>query len=894
MWAENGATSTIDGPPSPCRVVVASIMDPRFRESFAEALAKALRENEEKVEQQSKRRSGGRGFSSDDGDDDLFVRSTFEQLHFDQPTGLTARGCRLLSQALASPDLPQFALSNRLLIGLEQALNRHHVVQKSDGIHRSTEGNNGSIPATSTTAQGACTTSQDAIDSNAESTSNSTEASESLLRPLAADTEENLAASLALLAWTAHGRIPLRILCYNAPPDALLGSYHEPVTISALVPTNTQEPAAALTEPVAELDNCRQVRDEDSSPESVPHPAAAHHLNGSSAQPPLGGNYEDDEVWAAESDASDYDYGEANDLGGRSGEGLNAAMEPAPWIFPPRPEEPRSPSEVAHALVSLLSKLSFRHLAALVPWPKTVDEELSQLALALLLPRNHRHGSAILDCLEATTWQHLALHPVHVMRDAATCHPKTRLPAYLQLLHAMIQAHEIQSPSSSAPNPSPPAATSVPPATWISLSLLSSLCSTTCNDFRKQLKPFATGRDGDVIQQVHSCVVDAMDSLVDIFDVIFRSSSGVPPANDDDHRLDDAEDECLPSLFAPMFSVLALPLPPSSRQVDSFQLLLNSGLFRQLLLLWQDQHDSLVKSYTKESDVARQIVLKANLEWLESALLDLCMASPKLLGKYAWRFPGFAAAVTKADVQTESCICLEWNLAGLHLSSATATNVVRWKASSSLSTSQVEAAPSLVECQVAARSLFRRRFQLIEAIVAQWKKQRSEEDASCTDSNRSRQQFEEHELLSNFDAMLTRLVLWTLLVDALLSLERPGDVKGPGWSVHDCFLPLQRLLATFSKHRVAATNDRPKSKLEDANDLLAQERSPRAVGGSARSEPASAAPLWKQSAQDAAVDSIRRSLKTLQSLLDASLDSSATPNHTSPSHRPVAFSSKAD
>jgi hypothetical protein len=878
-------------------------MDPRFRQSFAEALAKALRENEERAEHQSQPRSGARSSSEADEDEDNdLVRSTYEQLHFDQPAGLTARGCRLLSRALASADQPQFALSNRLLNGLEQALDRHHhVVERSDGIHLSSAQRESSA-ATATTAQGAAgatSSPKDAVESNPESTGDSSDAGESLLRPLqAADIEENLAASLAWLAWTVHGRIPLRILCYNAPPDALLGSYRE----AAPILTHLQESSPVLREPEAAPDNDRQAHnrprgDDDSPHESVssgPPPAAAHPLNGSSAHPPLeNSNYDDDEVWAAESDASDYDYRES-DVGGPSAEEFHA-VEPAHWIFTPGPETPRSSSEVAHALVSLLSKLSFRNLAAL-PWSKTVDEELTQLALALLLPRHHRHGSAILDCLEATAWQQLALRPVHVMRDAATCHPSTRLPAYLQLLHAMIQVHEIQPPSTAAPQSSLRVETTIlPPVTWMALSLLSSLCSTTCSDFRNQLKPLAGGREGNVIQQVHACVVEAVDSLVDIFDVISRSPSGVASANDDDHRHDGAKDEILPSLFAPMFRVLALPLPPSSKQVDSFQLLLNSGFFRQLLLFWQDQHEALVRSYTKDGAVARQIVLKSNVECLESALLDLCLASPKLLGKYAWRFPGFAAAVTKADVKTESCCSLEWNLVGMQLSSSVATNVVQWKASSSLSTSQIKPAPSLMECQVAARSLFLRCFQSIEATLAQWKKQRnSDEIASATESVGSQQHFDDHQVLSDFDAMLTRFVLWPLLVDALLSLEDPGDGKGTCWSVRECFVPLQRLLATFPKHQVAAAGDRPKSKLDDTNDLLDQERSPGADGGSGSSDRTSAAPLWKRSAQDAAVDSIRRSLKTLQSLLEASSSSSAVHSHTSPGHRSVAFSSKAD
>jgi hypothetical protein len=223
-----------------------------------------------------------------------------------------------------------------------------------------------------------------------------------------------------------------------------------------------------------------------------------------------------------------------------------------------------------------------------------------------------------------------------------------------------------------------------------------------------------------------------------------------------------------------------------------------------------------------------------------------------------------------------------------------ATNVVQWKASSSLTTSQIEPAPSLMECQVAARSLFLRCFQSIEAILAQWKKQRGHEIASATETIGSHQHFDDHQALSDFDAMLTRFVLWPLLVDALVSLEDPGDGKGTCWSVRECFAPLQRLLATFPKHQVAAADDRPKSKLDDANDLLDQERSPGADGGSGSNDRTSAAPLWKRGAQDAAVDSIRRSLKTLQSLLEASSSSSAVHSHTSPGHRSVAFSSKAD
>jgi hypothetical protein len=613
-------------------------------------------------------------------------------------------------------------------------------------------------------------------------------------------------------------------------------------------------------------------------------------LNGSTPHPI---DADDDEVWADESDPSDYDY--CGDSAVQPDElGRLEDLDPALWLCVSPQPEPLSNLEVAQALVSLLSDLSFHSLVAL-SWTTKVEEELTQLALVLLLARHHHHGSSILACIEESVWQQLALRPVHVLRDAAAYHPD-RLPAYLQLLQSMIQVHDLPKrsatrevtsqlcSSSGCQNES----SSLPPATWIALTLLSSLCATTHASACSQ--PHLRHNIQRRVDLLQKSLVECMDPLVDILDIIEVAAGAISSRSQGAEH--DLKDEILPTLLAPVFHSLSLPVSPQTNQTQAYQLLLNSGLFRQWLVLWQVQH----RLYLQAAEIDKQKALKANLECIESSLLDLCATSPMLIGKYTWRFPGFAAAVTKPQT---SCYPLEWNVLGMDISAGSSPPKMQWKSSS---VAMVEPPPSTAVCQAASRTLFRLRLESVRALIAEWKEERQCGESISRDEDAVERFHRDHRVLVEFELFVNRLVRCSLLRETVLRLDGSGASDGgEHWSLRESFVPLQQLLATWpNQQRSTSVENRLKVKLDDAHEPPAP--APAGAGAEAGSRAATTIgstssgtvqpPQWKRSAQDAAVDTLRRSMKTLQSLVDESRSDSA--GHTPMSRRIPAFSSKAD
>jgi hypothetical protein len=183
-------------------------------------------------------------------------------------------------------------------------------------------------------------------------------------------------------------------------------------------------------------------------------------------------------------------------------------------------------------------------------------------------------------------------------------------------------------------------------------------------------------------------------------------------------------------------------------------------------------------------------------------------------------------------------------------------------------------------------------------IVTVWKEQRQTKGEEGPSPALSLVEVRQQHVLMEFGELVDRLTHWPLLSSVLLQLEQEGSssaantdsnsshvVSGGGgdcWSLRKCLVPLQRVLASWPKQQQRANrvgSDTQKSKLEDA--IVGEGF----VHEAALPPPTSTSspPLWKQSAQDAAVESLRRSLKTLVSILDSGCGA-----------KTFAFSSKAD
>ena len=106
-------------------------------------------------------------------------------------------------------------------------------------------------------------------------------------------------------------------------------------------------------------------------------------------------------------------------------------------------------------------------------------------------------------------------------------------------------------------------------------------------------------------------------------------------------------------------------------------------------------------------------------------MLDLCAASPALLGKYAWRFPNFASTVTSSEAATGLVDVLLWNLFGIHLSATSGTSSttcrIQWK--NTKAADSTKDAPSAKECQQTAWSAFQDLCQQVRTTLDEWKKE---------------------------------------------------------------------------------------------------------------------------------------------------------------------------
>ena len=795
---------------------------------------------------------------------------------------------------------------------------------------------------------------------------------------------------LAHLAYTVHGKIPLHILAYHVSASQLLGTFRG----SPIVVVDDQKGTEMVVMAEAEGNGNHHHRDDDDDDAAV---GALVDAWSSSSQRQGSDNghvddsdngcrrslddEEEEEVWADESDPSDYSYGDTaadgvdavatafnidNEGEEDDVEGLRSEMASS-WPLLPHPmdDNPWTALAAAKALTALLDQLQYRDVASLRPWTSKIDDELTQLALTLLLvptttasttsssteteATDDPHppaidASAILRSLPPRHWQKLAIRPIHVLRDAAaeSVEPEgidtpSRLSAYLQLLQSMLQVHRILGPPPSTPgaNGSPALllpATTIPPATWLALALLADECDTCRTAMRPGSTALLRPPQQRRLEAVQGVVVGSVDDLVLVLEGAMAESqthdrlvSSSPTTIEAEEELGERVLDGAVALLVPIVRVLCLPhlftgstmenassglaaAPAASKpSQQSFQMLLNSGLYRQLLLSWQ-QLKSEFYCASEPSDAHLNQDLSspprarngsALLHTVETAVLELSVASPKLLGKYTWRFPGLAASLARLPLPEDTECSLqqvvEWNLLGTVLSSTdVAAPVVHWKARPGSATS--DPPPTGIACQAAARTGIQVVLQRLVGLVDLWKEQRLDgavDPDPSTSSSREptsqrelqQEQQKHQQWLTEFQDLVERLTHWPLLTQALGQLKGlliEGS-DGP-FSLRETLQPLQKALSTWPSRRALKANDRRKVSWEsqskkwddvrggeaasNALEAMPPAPSPPAPTNATTDNDGTVVPLWKQGAQDAAVDALRRSVKTLSSLCD--------------------------
>ena len=660
-----------------------------FRDSFAAALAQALRENDEAWRHQTANHNHNTTSTA--------AHDTYLLLCHDAPTGWTAAGCRALSQALLSSSCHDYALSHRLVQGIQQA-----VVKSSSSMSSSS-------PTTSTNST--TTTAEQQPAAAAQQQQQQELLSSSLLQQPAPQESNEANAALAELAWTVHVEIPQRCLLLLSASHqnkartvvqdsttirAWLGSYRvveteEPPTTTTTTPSTKDEDKneeqinrllesmqqqATLEAPLRQADD--DDKNEDSKKNAASSTTNYHHDD------------DNDEVWAAESDPSDYAYDSGWDYATQLQEletwATTTVIDPRQLSQPPPDNDnntwPALASTVAHLLQSVQYHPHLLHLSAR-HW--TQNRWLTPLVLTLLVPQQQQqHDSTNPLLAHGPPWPPVGRHLLQVWQAAADAaadndnhldNQNELWSAYVALLQQLLQVE-----------PAQPAATGGgAPASWTGLSLLSDLC-------RKATASSSTSTSSHV-QLLQNAVVESSDDVVVLWERRNKK-------NEKEGALD------------ALLQILLLPPRPhhdDNNEMPSFhaQTLLQTGLFRA----WLSEEKSKLRRHG-----------------CSLLLLDLCAASPALLGKYAWRFPDLAVNVTTTTSTTTRDLLVLWNLLGTALTGA---EVVKWKNTSK--NNRVPPAPTAAQCQAAAWSAFSELCRAVHGTLTQtWNDDELKDDDDTT------------------------------------------------------------------------------------------------------------------------------------------------------------------
>ena len=830
---------------------------------------------------------------------------TYHQLCCDDPL-ITApvQGYKALSQVLiqqqqqqssSSSSDPSLALSDRLVQGIQ------HMCQKYTRPSTTTNINN----TKNTDAE----TDIDA-DENPEINDALLLSSSSLLLPAASESIDTAASALAVLAWTIYGRIPLLVGVVHGhslvQASQLLGSYHG----------SPQQQQHMIREPQDEGDSpAPEEKNDHPSVPSQPDPDANSmnveaHIT-ALAQGPLETeeaehNHPDtdslEEVWAAESDPSDYDFGEENNTIAQEAQlaeldawATSVQQLTDPVVLSQVPETLEWP-HVEHAVASLLQELSFSKALShmtLADWRRhRVSQHLTELTMALCLPRQFLSGAMTAEKQDTNSdindndtpsqhqWSHYALQPLHVFRDAVAVHQQALLPDYLQLIQQLLQVQEHLGGSTNT-------TTTVAPATWMGLSCLSTLCS---NTLEQSNGPGTSNNSNNqqhykmMVHQLQKFVLLVCDDLATILEASQDSDAAA----------------AIPWTFLPIFETLACIPSGTTPFLNNAQAqaLLNSGLFRQWIVWWE-----------RQTTISTRRVM-------QRSVLALCALTPTLLGKYTWRYPGYAAQVTdgKGNESTgeveeakstqeqapsaTAAIDLLWNLLGIRLAEQQGTaSTITWKSKKGTQPS-MRPSPSVAQCQARSWDLYATMCKDVARIIEEWKSRRSNPQEEPANSSSDGQQRWEADLqcLNEFHEFCNSLSELSYILLPILCFQITPDVDGDAekakMAVRKMVMStVQKSLTGWIPAITEPVSSGKKVKTEDKFDTDDDN------GGEEDRDMTnedSAARLERQRPrmEDSAVAQIRKSVKMLQSAMDSCHASSI--GTTGSTSAPISFSSKAD
>ena len=452
-----------------------------------------------------------------------------------------------------------------------------------------------------------------------------------------------------------------------------------------------------------------------------------------------------EEVWAAESDPSDYEYESSYNP-------QQALRELDQWTdaFDPltlsKPLPSKDWTELQQAVANLLSNLSYSKLSALSKqqWKAlNVSNLLSDLTLTLLLQPENDSTSLLNEEL-----QQLGTQPLSVLRDRVAAQHDV-LGDYLTLIQTLI-AVDAAGPMTSK--------SSLAPATMVGLGALSALCDATHHG------------QAEAPQRIRQCVLETCEDLAHVMERAGYSAVHVTWT------------------LLPLLDRLTNVRPHGTLWESSpltnadAQLLLQSGMFRELIMLYTG---------SENEETARVQLLRS--------IQIMCVQSTSLLGKYAWRVPELAKLVQTDEFAQEHAVDgLVWNLLGTALAGS-----VRL---------QLKNMPVVTTDQCRERSLdcFERLGQDAEHAIETIKRLRESGDDKSGQDDQWKKSVHELSRFSNYLVSCTSLAtLWRNAVTA--DDESSARVKSAIDSLRNALSNLPRVPDSVSKPSTEKSADNDKA-----------------------------------------------------------------------------------
>ena len=496
-----------------------------------------------------------------------------------------------------------------------------------------------------------------------------------------------------------------------------------------------------------------------------------------------------EEVWAAESDPSDYDYDEGADGGDNVGQ-----LQPDDWldelIIDPvmlsKPDQLLTFQQAQTAIKSLLQHARYNILMSLFDRKKdTITQPLTQLILMLFTADEQASSSSPTSLLD-DSMKSCGFEPLWILRDAAMVRTSC-VSAYLDVVQTLLAVDHAQEEDEGSMQQT----SQIASATVVGVTSLSAWCAQ--DDFV----------DASTLLATQDCIVQTVNDLSHIMEKTLQSGNSETVANRNH----------LMNHMIPIVEVLSgtdwVGKKRGSRDPCSKprvpQALLNSGFFRNLLVLGLDEN------------------IPENLKYqFHHSLLLLCVASPAVLGKYAWRYPGIVVIFMVEPITTTGMVhSILWNTLGYKLGSdlptsgtATLRSIKTSNKSTEVSTLSIGTCQKI--CQDSWKSLCLKCVSSVESLV------------SATSAGVHSQTLQDFERLAN------TLVSNTLLRDTFLRIV---DVS--------CLDEIRRTVATVPRESELAkrTNNN-----EEGTDNGASE---------------------KRSSHDEAAARFRKALKTFTLIFEA-------------------------